>query len=138
VAIDSVQVLVENRLIATKEVLKKRGASLIGNTISEIKAVHGYEDKDDTELLDLEKSYIADLVAIEVIKYSMDIYKEEAKADLGPGGIEHEAQDKLKYLKEQIKTLKESAEFKAGRLGLNLKTVPPLAAKITAAVETDN
>lgn len=136
-AIESVFELVENRLVSTKDVLKKVNSSLIETTIEEVKAIYGFEEKKDNELSTLEKSYIADLASSAVLKYSLDRYKEDAKAKVGPDSLVHEAQDKLKYLKDQIKLFEEDAKLKAGKLGLDLVSTPALVLKIGAAVETD-
>lgn len=129
--------LVENRLVSTAEVLKKVNSSLIETTIEEVKAVYGFEEKEDDELSVLQKSYIADLVAAAVLKYGLDRYKEDANAKTGPDTLVHEAQDKLKYLTEQINRFEKDAKLKAGKLGLDLISTPALVVKIGATVETD-
>jgi len=137
-AIQTVKQLVEDRVIVTKEVLTEKAPSLIEMAIEEVRAIHGFDDKKDSELAVMEKIFIADTAAVKVLQRVLDRYKEDAKAKDGPDGLVHEAQDKLKYLKEQIKQFKDEADFVAGRLGLKATgAVPPIVVKISAATETD-
>lgn len=136
-AIQTVLILVENRIISTKEILGKDAPALISLTIEEVRAITGFEGKKDSELSALQKIYIADLVAVRVFTYALDRYMQDAKAKEGPDGLVHEAQDKLKYLKEQIKRFEESANKLAGKLGIGIVSVPPLVVKIEAAAETN-
>lgn len=133
----TVQGFVLNRLLITKDVLEKLDDKLIENTIEEVKAIYGYDGKTDNDLSTLEKSYLADRIAATVLRYSLDRYKEDAKVKVGADSIEHESQDKLKYLKEQIEQLEEQAEMKEGRLGLNSGSIPPLVLKIPVGSEEE-
>jgi len=133
----TVQDFVEGRLLVTKDVLGKSDNKLVENTIEEVKAIYGYEDKADNDLSVLEKSYLADRIAATVLRYSLDRYKEDAKVKVGSDSVEHEYQDKLKYLKEQISQLDQQAEMKEGRLGLNSGSIPPLVLKIPAGSEEE-
>jgi hypothetical protein len=131
----TVEILVENRLLSTKELLKGLNDRIITNTIEEVKAIYGFEDKTDGDLSMLEQSYLADLSAAVLLKYSLDRYKEDAKAKLGPDSLVHESQDKLKFLKEMIDRLEKDAEMKRGKLGLDAVSIPALVTKIPAASE---
>jgi len=137
VANTTVQEFVESRLLVTREVLEKLDNKLIENTVEEVKAIYGYEDKGDNDLTTLEKSYLADRIAATVLRYSLDRYKEDAKVKIGSDSVEHEYQDKLKYLKEQISQLEEQAKLKEGRLGLDSGSIPPLVLKIPAGSEAE-
>ena len=129
--------MVKNRLVSTGRLLDREAPSLVADTVEEVMALQGYSGRSDAELSALEKVYIADLTAARVLKYVLDRYMQDAKVKEGPDGLVHEAPDKLKFLREQAAQFEKSAEFAAGRLGLNLDGVPPLVVRIGAAAEGD-
>jgi hypothetical protein len=124
--------LVDNRLLSSKAMLISLSANIIKDTTEEIMACNGFEGKKDADLSTLQKSYLADLVAAALLKYSLDRFKEDAKATLGSDGLVHEAQNKLAYLQEMITGFETDASVKAGSLGLNMVSGAPVVIKVGA------
>lgn len=110
--------MVEDRLLSTVQLLKGMSNNIIANTKEEILAINGFEGKKESELTTLEKSYLADLIAIALLRKSLDRYKEDAKSTDGPDGLIHEAQNKLAYLQDMITRYENDAAAKASKLGL--------------------
>jgi len=138
VADRTIQDYVEARLSQTKTILGgSEWTTLLTNTIAEAKALYPtLEAKQAEDLTGLEKSFLADVTAVMVLEFSLDRYKEDAKAKLGADSMVHESADKLRFLQEAIKRFEKEAEFKAGRLGLDIVNPPTGIANVPAATET--
>lgn len=134
----TIQNYVESRLSQTKTILGGNGwTTLLTNTIAEAKALYPtLEAKQEGDLTGLEKSFLADVTAVMILEFSLDRYKEDAKAKVGAESMVHESADKLKFLQEAMKRFKDSAQFKAGRLGLDIVNPPTGIANVPAAAET--
>ena len=136
-AIQTVKQLVEHRLPTSRDVLGKIDSLVIEAAIEEIKAIYDFEDISDNDLSNKQKIYIADLAAVKILQQSLDRYKEDSKAKVGPDQLIDEAQDKLKYLKELIIQYQAEAKVLARRLGLIATGAPPpLIIKVGAVDET--
>jgi hypothetical protein len=135
-ALPGIQPLAEARCSTTKSILSD-WSTLITQTIAEVKAVYGFENKGEEEMSHLEQSYLADRTAVAILSFALDRFKEDLKAKLGADSTVHEEQDKLQFLKEQISRFEKDAEYKRARLGLDIVTPPAPVANIPAAEETE-
>jgi len=133
--ITSIKQLVEMRLPKATELLGKLESNYIDMAIEEVRALTPYEATLEKDLTTLQKGYLADLAAVALIKYSLDRYKEDFKAQSGPDGLLNEAQNKLAYLTEMMTRFEADAQFKANRLGIGIISTPALVVKIEAAEE---
>jgi hypothetical protein len=135
-AIQNIKQLVDARLLTTRNVLGALDATIIELAIEEVKAIHDFDDKKDSDLSSKEKIYIADLAAIKLLQESLDRYKEDSQTKTADGLID-EAQDKFKYLKELIDQYRAEANKLAVKLGLAATGMPPpLIIKVGAADES--
>jgi len=136
--------LVQNRLPTTHK-LNTLDNDQIVIFQQEVMIRKGFDDGsgnpvDEGSLSFLQLSYVADLTAIDVLTAQINRYMEDAKVRTGGDGVEvTEHQDKLKYIKEQIKNLRASAKEKEGKLGMTTGTgVPTTVIKIGARNESED
>jgi hypothetical protein len=133
----TVKSLVEMRLPKASVLLMTINTNYVDTAIEEVKALTPYAASAENDLTIIQKGYLADLAAVALLKYSLDRYKEDFKAQTASDGLLNEAQNKLAYLQDMIARFEQDAQFKAARLGIGIVTAPPLVVKIGAADESD-
>jgi len=134
--------LIQNRLPTTHKISSIKNEDIVVFQ-QEVMVRKGFSDNDapvseDTLTL-LQKGYIADLTAIDILTAQTNRYMEDAKVNTGGDGVITEHQDKLKYIKEQIKNLRANVKEKEGKLGLTVGSgVPTAVIKISARDESED